>query len=70
MPVLEGFENGWGDWHADCGVWQVGVPGSGGTHNGANVAATHLSGNYPSQTDSRLVSPQFEVPILAGDELV
>ena len=72
MPSLEGFEDGWGDWHADHGVWQMGNPtsGPGGAHEGTNVAATDLSGNYPDQTDSRLVSPAFELPALSGEEQI
>ena len=72
MPALEGFEDGWGDWHADRGVWQVGNPtsGPGSAHEGTSVAATHLSGNYPDQTDSCLVSPPFELPAISGDEQI
>ena len=62
MPALEDFESGWGDWYADDGVWQIGAPSGGGTISGSNVAATYLSGNYPDQTDSRLISPPFLVP--------
>ena len=72
MPSLEGFEDGWGDWHADHGVWQVGNPtsGPGSAHEGTNVAATNLSGNYPDQTDSCLVSPPFELPAISGYEQI
>jgi len=72
MRPLEDFEVGWGDWSTDHGVWQVGVPTSGpaGAHSGSNVAATILDGNYPAQTDSRLISPVFSVPIVAGNEQV
>ena len=72
MPSLEGFEDGWGDWHAEHGVWQMGNPtsGPGSAHEGTNVAATNLSGNYPDQTDSCLVSPAFELPAISGDEQI
>ena len=68
MRPLEDFEVGWGDWSTDHGVWQVGVPTSGpaGAHSGSNVAATILDGNYPAQTDSRLVSPVLELPTLGS----
>ena len=59
MAVLESFEGGWGDWYADNGVWQIGVPSSGGAISGTSVAATAMAGEYPEQTDSRLVSPPF-----------
>src|ERR1019366_2633488 len=66
-PVLnnpEGFENGIGDWYAESGIWQVGVPtsGPGSAHSGTNCAATILNGNYPVGANSRLVSPLFAVP--------
>ena len=43
----EGFEFGWGDWHADNGVWQIGKPTSGpsAAHAGTSVAGTNLAGN-------------------------
>jgi hypothetical protein len=72
MPVLEGFENGWGDWSTDNGMWQIGAPTSGpnGAHEGSAVAATNLAGNYYDTTDSRLISPAFNVPMVSGDERV
>ena len=56
----EDFELGWGDdWFADSGVWGIGptttVPPSPGS--GRNTAGTNLTGNYPRNTDSRLISP-------------
>lgn len=66
----EGFENGWGDWTADFGVWEIGAPTSGPPTNnlgaraysGTNCAATVLSGDYPEDRSSRLSSPHFMVP--------
>lgn len=60
----ETFESSWGDWHTDCGVWEVGVPklGPGGAHEGRSAAATNLDGVYPPQTDSRLISPIVTLP--------
>ena len=60
----EGFENGIGDWYAETGTWQVGVPtsGPGAAHTGTNCAATILNGNYPGGAASRLISPAFSVP--------
>jgi len=62
--VPESFENGLGDWYAESGTWEVGVPtsGPGAAHAGTNCAATVLSGNYPAGVNSRLVSPSFAVP--------
>ena len=62
MPVLEGFESGWGDRYAENGVWEVGAPSSGGSVSGTKIAAAGLSGDYPDQTDSRLIGPPFLVP--------
>lgn len=67
------FEDGWGGWHADGGIWQVGQPTSGplSAHSGAACVATKLGGNYPWETDSRLMSPEIDMPdVAAGEELV
>ena len=66
----EGFELGLGDWVAESGTWEVGVPTAGPStnavgfraHSGTNCAATVLASNYSSYADSRLVSPAFVVP--------
>ncbi|MFZ2633667.1 MAG: hypothetical protein WA081_11105, partial [Desulfosalsimonadaceae bacterium] len=60
----DNFESGWGDWYADYGSWEVGVPtsGPGGAYNGTQCAATNLDGNYGPNVSSRLISPVFEVP--------
>ncbi len=60
----EDFELGFGDWSADEGSWEIGVPtvGPGSAHGGQNCAGTKLDGNYQEPSDSRLVSPPFVVP--------
>lgn len=61
----EGFENGFGDWSVEGGVWQIGPPTAVGgpkAYAGNAVAGTVLNGNYPDQADVRLVSPEFVVP--------
>ncbi len=60
----EDWETGIGDWYADSGTWQVGVPtsGPGIAHSGTKCAATVLAGNYIDDAASRLTSPQFAVP--------
>jgi bacillopeptidase F (M6 metalloprotease family) len=70
VVFLEGFESGWGLWSTDNGVWEVGTPTAGppSCYNGSQCAGTVLSGNYPSQTDSRLVSPSITLPAVTGDE--
>ena len=64
------FESGWGDWHEVNGVWDVGTPstGPGDAHGGSQCAGTLLDGNYPSDTDSRLISPLIRLPEVSGDE--
>ena len=61
----EGFESGFGNWSAEGGIWQVGVPASDlvVAFEGEAVAATIVAGNYSSSDDeARLVSPRFTVP--------
>ena len=60
----EGFELGLGDWSAESGTWEVGIPtsGPGGSYNGTQCAATWLGGNYEDYNSSRLISPIFTVP--------
>jgi len=73
QPVFnnpEGFESDVDDWAVDFGTWEIGTPIFGPsknsegyrTHTGAKCAATILSGNYPNNVDSRLISPPFLVP--------
>ena len=68
----EDFEIGWGDWYAENGVWQIGVPtsGPGSAHSGTNCAGTVLGGNYPQYTSSRLISAGFALPQADGMEQV
>ncbi len=57
----EGFELGPGDWSADNGLWEVGVPTAGPdtAHSGVNCVATVLGGNYPAYANTRLISPEI-----------
>ena len=68
---FDDFEGGIGNWFADNGIWEVGVPTSGpnSAYSGVALAATVLDGDYPGNS-SRLVSPSIQLPaILAGQEL-
>ena len=60
----ESFESGYGDWYAETGLWEWGVPtaGPGVAHSGSNCVGTILGGNYAEIGDGRLVSPPFVVP--------
>jgi hypothetical protein len=64
------FEDGWGGWSADRGVWQVGEPTTGPEtcYSGTQCAGTVLDGDYPPYTDSHLVSPSCRVPGESGEE--
>ncbi len=71
VPEFSGdFEDGWGDWSAETGVWQIGMPASGPgvCRAGVQCAGTVLEGNYPVNTDSRLISPPLWLPEVVGDE--
>ena len=61
LPDSENFDSGIGDWYADKGVWEVGVPstGPGSAHSRPNCAATVLSGHYPARANTRLISPEI-----------
>jgi hypothetical protein len=58
------------NWYADNGYWEIGVPTSGPptnslgwrAHQGTNVAATVLNGNYTDDRQSRLISSPIPVP--------
>ena len=68
-PALAaGFEAGWINWGADRGVWQVGAAtaGPGACFAGAKCAGTVLGGNYPEDTDSRLISATLALPMVTG----
>ena len=70
---LNDFESGWDGWSVSNGVWEIGAPttGPGSAHSGSSVAGTILGGNYPRNTDSRLISPQINLPEAAsGEEIV
>ena len=62
--IPDDFELGVGDWGADNGLWQVGVPTTGPTsaHSGQNVAGTILGGNYPAYAGTRLISSKMTLP--------
>jgi hypothetical protein len=61
----ETFEFGWQDLSTDYGVWEIGlssvVPPS--PVSGGNCAGTVLNGNYPADTDSRLIMSPVVLPI-------
>jgi len=58
------LDNETGDWYADNGVWEVGMPTVGplSGHSGSICAGTAMTGNVPANMSSRLISPAFTVP--------
>ena len=73
-PTFTGdFEDGWGDWGADRGIWQVGTPtgdGPGECFGGTKCVGTHLAGNYPGNGPSLLTSPAIVLPtVVTGEDL-
>jgi len=69
---FENWESGIGSWYVDQGVWEVGIPTAGPTaaYSGQNCAGTILAGNYPDNSDTRLISPQIVLPSLSiGEKL-
>ncbi|MFC1605192.1 choice-of-anchor J domain-containing protein, partial [Planctomycetota bacterium] len=74
LAPVETFESGWGDWTTDFGLWQIGLPdyknGPDTAYEGNSVAGTVLSDDYPQETDSRLISPAIELPILNSNERI
>jgi len=69
---FEDFEVGWVSWWADNGVWDVGTPAFGSVtpHAGQTCVGTVLNDNYPNYADTRLVSPQINLPNVTGDEKI
>ena len=68
----ENFENGWGSWSADNGVWDVGTPSNVGPptcHEGSKCAGTNLSGNYDTHS-TRLISPSIVLPSITNGEYI
>ena len=57
----ESFESGTGDWYVEKGIWEIGEPtsGPGNAFSGNNLASTILSGNYPPNSNARLISPEL-----------
>jgi bacillopeptidase F (M6 metalloprotease family) len=67
------FENGMGDWWVDNGLWEAGIPAVGpdSAHSPLNCVGTNLNANYPSDANTRLVSPRITLPGgLASDERI
>ena len=66
----EDFESGIGEWTIDNGVWEVGDPAVGpeSAYSWTNCAGTVLADDYPAYDDSRLISPEIDLPAITGDE--
>jgi bacillopeptidase F (M6 metalloprotease family) len=59
------FEDGFGDWSVEGGIWQVGLPSNGpeAPFSGEALAGTIIDGDYSSEdAQGRFISPAFTVP--------
>ena len=59
----EDFESGLGDWSADNGLWEFGIPSvwPDSAHSGQNCIGTILNGNYTTYAHTRLISPYIKL---------
>ncbi|MCP3871490.1 MAG: hypothetical protein GY703_25975 [Gammaproteobacteria bacterium] len=67
----EGFEDPHTDWEIDSGIWEFGeaTSGPGSCYNGSQCVGTVIGGHYHSSTDSRLISPPYDLaPDLRDNE--
>ncbi len=69
LAAIESFDQGWGCWSTDGGLWEIGTPttGPGGGYGDATCAGTVLGANYPATSDSRLISPSVALPAAPVD---
>jgi Secretion system C-terminal sorting domain len=61
---VEDWETGIGSWYADNGLWEVGQPtvGPDSVYLNANCVGTLINSNYPSNANTRLISPTVQLP--------
>ena len=66
----ENFESGIGDWNADNGLWEFGIPtvGPDSTHSGQYCIGTIMNGNYTPDSHTRLISPYITLPLIISGE--
>ena len=57
-----------GNWSADNGLWEVGIPTAGpsSTHSGTNCVGTSLDGDYSNSANTRLISPEVILTPISG----
>jgi hypothetical protein len=73
FPGIVDFESGWGAWHTDHGVWDIGVPTGNGPTNvpsGSDCAGTALDGVPPIVSEAHLWTPPFYLTTLNPGERV
>ncbi|MES2689776.1 MAG: T9SS type A sorting domain-containing protein [Bacteroidota bacterium] len=77
MPYNQGFETGNGSWNVQllAGVnnWILGTPSKTfitGAHSGTQAWATKLTGDYDVNSNSAVVSPQFNMSTLIKDPVL
>lgn len=75
LPLTQGFENGFGDWHTDHGAWDLGTPlppGPTDVPAGTACAGTAMNGRASTVVDSHLWTPAFYLPqdLKAGEKVL
>ncbi|MBK9336197.1 MAG: choice-of-anchor J domain-containing protein [Lewinellaceae bacterium] len=74
LPYLEDFEDDAEDWYATVGGFSVGTPmyafGPSSAYEQTNCAGTNLTGDYPGNANTRLISPTIPLPTLSGNEKI
>ena len=70
ITFFEDWQDGQGGWSVDNGLWEVGTPTAGPSecYISDQCAGVVLDGNYPTNIDSRLISPALVLPSVAGNE--
>lgn len=70
-PGVESFENGWGAWHTDHGVWDIGTPAGSGpptVPDGSHCVGTAMEGLPPTVFEAHLWTPAFYLPAVKAGE--
>ena len=64
------FEDGWQNWASSHGIWQItdNPNGPDNCHEGNSCIGTMANGDYPKNTDSRLISSSITLPSTKNNE--
>jgi hypothetical protein len=65
FSTSQDFENGYGDWSVEGGMWAIGTPSATGEPmpvSGTKLIGTNVGSNYAYGHSTRLVTPELKVP--------